>query len=812
MTRISAAMRISIGLACLMLSVLFTAQTIGLVPDSEKVLLTGRKALCETFALQCCLAAQKNDLATMRAASTALVERNDSVESVGIRRIDGKLLVEAGNHTLWDPADSENSVRSQVQVPVMQGKRPWGTVEIRFQHMASGGLTTWFANPTVRMMAFIVGSGFLAFTWYLKRVLQHLDPSAVIPDRVRATLDTLAEGVLVLDKEQRIVLANKSFAEHTGRSVEQLQGFKAPNINWMLSTDHKSSEDFPWVRAIREGVSQTGYMIGMQSQSQGQRTMVVNTAPILGADGRRRGALATFDDVTSVEKKNVQLEEMLTALKDSRDEINRQNQELQLLATRDPLTSCLNRRAFFTQFETHWKACRAEGMPLGCLMLDIDHFKSINDNHGHSVGDHVLQGVSAVLRSNTPESGLVCRYGGEEFCVLLPRFSLAQTMELAETLRQAVAGQKFDQLSITSSFGVSEADLGASGPQDLIEQADKALYASKHGGRNRVTSFKDLPPDFGVEKNEKRQAISLDAEADVPIPFHAVTALISALGYRDALTAEHSRRVADLCVIMARGMMQERECYVLEVAGLLHDIGKLGVPDAILLKPGKLTEEEWKVMRAHDQIGVEIIRAAFSSEELAEIVRTHHAWYGDNSRNPAMPVGDAIPLAARILTIADAYDAMVTDRVYRKGRSREAAFQELREFSGRQFDGALVERFIDLVTSSDSSRIQSAMVVSKQTALRIGMQIERLASALDAQDYRNLSAMAGRLAATASKEGVSPIAERASELAVLAASEPDLMRIVSLTTELLQLCRSTQSSYIAAPFHPTADVRSTGKV
>src|SRR6202035_5880273 len=106
------------------------------------------------------------------------------------------------------------------------------------------------------------------------------------------------------------------------------------------------------------------------------------------------------------------------------------------------------------------------------------------------------------------------------------------------------------------------------------------------------------------------------SENDIPIPFHAVTVLTSALAYRDALTAEHSRRVADLCVVASRGIMSERECYVLEVAALLHDIGKLGVPDAILLKPGPLTEEEWKVMGRHDRIGVEIISAAFSSPEL----------------------------------------------------------------------------------------------------------------------------------------------------------------------------------------------------
>jgi hypothetical protein len=288
-------------------------------------------------------------------------------------------------------------------------------------------------------------------------------------------------------------------------------------------------------------------------------------------------------------------------------------------------------------------------------------------------------------------------------------------------------------------------------------------------------------------------------DADVAIPFHAVTALMAALSYRDALTAEHTRRVADLCVLTAKDIMTQRECYIMEVAALLHDIGKLGVPDAILLKPGSLTQEEWAIMSAHDRIGVEIIMAAFSSPELTEIVRMHHAWYGGNPRSPELPTGEDIPLRARILTIADAYDAMVSDRVYRKGRSRAEAFAELRRCARKQFDPRLVERFIEAVTANDQSRHRPALAVSKQSALRIGMQIERLADALDSKDLASLTAMAGHLSATARKEGVPQIADLAGQLEQLARTQPDLMEMVKLTMELLQLCRSTQVSYLAAP-------------
>jgi hypothetical protein len=212
-----------------------------------------------------------------------------------------------------------------------------------------------------------------------------------------------------------------------------------------------------------------------------------------------------------------------------------------------------------------------------------------------------------------------------------------------------------------------------------------------------------------------------------------------------------------------------------------------------------LTPDEWKVMHTHDRIGVEIISAAFLSPVLTQIVGSHHATFGGSVGDRSLPRGEDIPLGARILTIADAYDAMVSDRVYRKGRSQELAFAELRRCAGTQFDPQLVERFIEAISSNDSSRNQPALAVSKQTALRIGLQIERLAGALDAQDFPNLAAMASRLSATASQEGVPEIAELSTELQACAATDPDLMTVVKLTTDLLQLCRSTQSSYLARP-------------
>lgn len=792
--RISAIMRISIGMTSLTLSALLSAHALGLIPDAQRAQLEARRSLCESVAVQCCLAAQRGDTKMIEAVVQSLVERNDQVLSAAVATIDGKLLSEMGEHrSHWQVDDAEHSAHQFVQVPIFQGRQPWGNVQIRFSPLARSDGLAALMSPTVRLVAFVACAGFLLSMMYLRRVLQHLDPSTVIPDRVRATLDSLAEGVLVLDKDQRVVLANRAFAQTAGEPAEALQGKRAPRVSWKDDAEHDS--ELPWEKAMR-GDAQRGVLLKMTNSEKQSRTFVVNSTPIQGSDGNCRGALATFDDVTDIEWKNIQLEEMLDSLQQSRDEIRRQNEELTLLATRDPLTGCFNRRAFFSQFESHWQTGRVNRQPLGCVMVDIDHFKSINDNHGHATGDQVLQLVAQMIRTVTGDRGLVCRYGGEEFCVLVPNADVAAAVALAETIRQTIEATPCAELNITASLGASDSTLGADEPAEMLDQADKALYFSKRNGRNRVTDFRHVPTDMQVRESNRQRGSRPQHVDDVAIPFHAVTALTSALAYRDSLTGEHSRRVADLCVIAARGLMSERQIYVLEVAALLHDIGKLGVPDAILLKPGPLNDDEWKVMATHDRIGVEIIRAAFSSDDLTRIVRTHHAWFGGNPRDPGLPTGDDIPLGARVLAIADAFDAMVSDRVYRQGCPRETAFTELRRCAGRQFDPRLVEHFIQQVTESDQSRVERHLAVSKQAALRVGVQMEQLATALDEQDFPNLAAMAGRLSATASREGIESIADLAADLQAAASSEPNLINVVALTTELLELCRSTQKSYL----------------
>ena len=788
--RFSAPTRIAVSLASLVLALLCCAQSLGLIPDPRPAILDGRRALCEAVAVQACLAAQREDRLALRTITTSLVERNPSIKSAAISKSSGQEIAAAGDHKIhWamkDPTAGQN-----VEVPIFKGDRRWGSMQICFTPLTTSLLDLW-APRALWLGVGIALISFLASRFYLRRILQHLDPSSVIPDRVRATLDTLAEGVLVLDKSQRIVLANKSFAGKVGRTSADLQGKRATDFPWFEPAD---GEPLPWKTAIDDCASKTGTLVSLKTKTKERRTFVVNATPILGADGKGRGALATFDDVTSIEEKNKQLEEMLEALRASRDEVRRQNRELEVLANNDGLTGCLNRRALFAELDKRWQCLATAGRPLSCIMVDIDFFKSINDGYGHAMGDRVLQMVAGVLRSNLAPEYSVGRYGGEEFALLLPDTPLEQAGVLAEKLRTRIESVRYADQHVTASLGVSSTEQQPREPADLLNLADQALYYSKSSGRNRVTTCPQIPPTWqGNEaSHDKKRAPA--ATLDAPIPYHAVTALCAALSFRDPLTAEHSRRVADYTLLVAHGMMSERECYLLEIAALLHDVGKLGVPESILQKPGPLTEEEWKLMGAHDHIGIEILNAAFSSSELTAIVANYHAWFAGNDRESHLPAGDNIPLAARILAIADAYDAMVTSQVYRESRTPPDAIAELRRCAGRQFDPVLVERFAGLLATAPPQQRPTELTPA---TLRLGQQLERLTAALEAKDFEKLARLAAQLAATAKVEGTANVATLAAQLEQAALDEPDLHALVGLTTDLLRLCESRQTSCLKA--------------
>lgn len=722
---------IALGLAFLTLNLVLVAHSLGIAPDDAKALLRARVQMAELVAAQCSPAAADGDLKTMVAIVRQIALRNHDLTSAGLRDADGKLIYAYGPHEATWASRGEENGRSpamvSLSVPIATDKGDWGEVEFCFPR-DTGGLPLFvpqflralLSNPAIRIGAFVATAGFICFSVYLRRTLRHLDPSAVIPPRVRAMLDALAEGVVVLDAKGQIVMANESFSRSTGLSPDAIQGHNAERLGWTQPHSDQPPSTLPWRDVLASGRPVKGSSLGIRLHEEGQsstatsgsspepaqRILSVNAAPVLGPDGRVRGALATFDDVTELERINL-------ALKESRDEVERQNDQLRILATTDPMTGCLNRRSFLTEFEVCWSKAATGESVLGCVMVDVDKFKSINDRFGHSAGDSVLKGVARILLSAAAGAeARVCRYGGEEFCVLLPGKDLQATAEFAEQLRSLIEQEPWTITPVTASLGVASSEQHATEVKELLDQADRALYASKRCGRNRVTRWGYLPPETPAAENPP-QILSPAADWIVAPRIirdqgtqQGFVTLTSALAHRDINTALHSRRVTDYCMLAAPGLLTPDQAAHLEVAALLHDVGKLAVPDSILLKPGPLTPEEWEVMRLHALVGVDLAAAAGMPQEVLYIIAAHHAKLNkDPGDQPNAPDPRHVPIAARLLSVADAYDAMTSDRPYRKAMAFEPALRELQKCAGTQFDPLVVAHFVAAIERAADARL-----------------------------------------------------------------------------------------------------------
>lgn len=613
--------------------------------------------------------------------------------------------------------------------------------------------------------------------------------------RVHAAFDSMAEGILILDEHERVVLANHAMEHAVGIARDEFVGKDVKN----LALFARDKEQLPWEAARTTNSLVNGVMVEHPCK---EKTYSVTSTPILNERGHRKGILSTFEDVTALEKKKNELDELVKLLHRSSVEIQKQNKELTQQANYDPLTGCRNRRAFFDLFQSAWMTATRNGGNMSAIMIDIDHFKSINDRFGHAAGDEVIRHLSATLQMPLRESDILCRYGGEEFAIVLPNTDLQQAALVAERLRNEVESRPHGDFAVTASFGVSALSQSPCDPQDLLNQADKCLLVAKRLGRNQVIRFdeipRELPSDCAPDRVSDKGQASKSNETQLQkesIPYHAVSALLSALAYRDQKTAAHSRRVADHCVAVAEGLLSLNESYTLEMAALLHDIGKIGVPDAILHKPSALTNEEWKIMSTNTRIGSEIIRSAFASTALTELVRGYQVWYNapaawDENHTCRLTVG------ARILAIADAFDAMTTDHGYRQALTQEQAIDELWRNAGTQFDPEFVARFAKIL----NERLRALPPVtnsSHQVALSIGPQLEGLVAAIESQNLRDINALAGRLKMTARTLEANNIADKAEELEFAIEAGDDFLGALQYASELLELCRSTQCSILS---------------
>ena len=511
------AMRLSIALVLLTVNLLFLANLIGFVPDESESALELRKGLSESLALQFSAAAQKGELQTIQNTLRAVVERNDTIRSAAIRTHDGKLVALAGEHLAhWKPPLDGKSTSTHVHVPVFRKNENWATVEIRFAPLWTNNLAGGFTHSFIGLLAFIGLGGFLCYFFIIKRTMRELDPAAVIPERVQKAFDVMQDGVVILDEKEQIVMVNTSFSDLFGKPPSAMIGLKGSELGWLDCQSPKQVSELPWFKVLKNGQEHKGSSLSLTNSLGRKIKLAVNAAMVTDNAGRCRGTLVTFDDITQLEEKNFELNDTVEKLQLANDEIQTKSQELETLANFDPLTLCLNRRSLALKFQALFSQAKAGAEPLSCLMVDIDFFKSVNDHHGHATGDQVIKAVADVLKTCTRDSDLVGRYGGEEFCVVLPQLYLDKAAEIAERIRQTIEKKSCSGVNITISLGVSCLESNTNKPDELINQADKALYAAKKSGRNRVVTWgKDFNPVAQVDDDAKLpQEVSQSATID----------------------------------------------------------------------------------------------------------------------------------------------------------------------------------------------------------------------------------------------------------------------------------------------------------
>jgi two-component system, cell cycle response regulator len=436
-------------------------------------------------------------------------------------------------------------------------------------------------------------------------------------------------------------------------------------------------------------------------------------------EGLRAGADDFLSKPANLDELAVHLE-MARRILETQEELQRKNERLEALAITDGLTELNNRRYFFEVMESQFARYSRQHSPLSLVMLDVDEFKSFNDAFGHPAGDQVLREVADVLRTNCRSHDIVARYGGEEFALLLTDADDAVARETAERLRAALEHRGWPHRAVTASFGVATMTGQTCRPDELVQQADQALYHSKRCGRNRVTHARDIfwyPEVDGGSAAESREVTSLSSSPtdDTSLTSQGIAedptvdldelasgrlarehddiveSFIRILDLREAGSSEHGRRTTALTMKLVQALgFDESEFAHIRRGALLHDIGKIGVPDAILLKRGPLTEEEWVEMRKHPAYALEMLETIEFLRPALDIPYAHHERW-DGTGYPRGIAGEEIPKAARAFAISDIYDALIHDRPYRSAWSRERALDYIDGLAGTHLDPVMVK-------------------------------------------------------------------------------------------------------------------------
>ena len=514
--------RLSLSILMLTISVLLLADTLNFRDNKSEWLGESRKVMSEALALQLSTFASISDQRQIRRAVEDFVKRNKTVDSAKLVSISDGTIARFGASEAADSSGFLSTITPRrLVVPIYQDNARWGEVEVYFKFEST-------IISTLAYFSFVIICCFAIYYLFLNRALAQLNPSQVVPGRVNTAFDMLSDGVVILDESLRIVMANRSLLSSANKRIDDIIGQKLDSWNWITQDD----EQLPWNQAFESRVELINRPLKVLLPDGMEHLFMVSCAPIGETDNGPTGLLVTLDDMTAIENKNRELASTLKELRQSQTKINLKNEELQKLAAQDPLTGLANRRALMDRADQEYAKAKREVRELSVLMVDIDHFKSINDKFGHSIGDEVIKAVANVLQTTCREYDVVGRYGGEEFVVLLPEVTSEIAIELGNRLRvaieQLVNAKHLPMEKLSASFGAATYSEDTESMAHLLDCADQALYVAKESGRNRVIAYdknvirlhqKEMK-SREEELLESEQALSLGHEYDEAILSH----------------------------------------------------------------------------------------------------------------------------------------------------------------------------------------------------------------------------------------------------------------------------------------------------
>jgi len=491
MLNISPVIKVSLFMASICLFLFISAEQFGLNDQYEKSEAHLRVKNSKSIAMLVSLSIARQDMFGMSKVLRIILDSNSDME---------KIVVEYKNKNILDITRTDSlsgGDKVEYRVPLFSSNKNVGYVSFTYLPIAKYNLFGFELNETLVVPLYLFIFMFF-FSWiFLGNILKAIDPSSVIPERVGHALDTMVEGIVILDKKNTIMHVNSSFKKIFQFQNDILIGKKINKLKWNI--DPQDSIKLPWDIDNTANNVISGKVLKILAHGNISLIISVNCSYIYDENNKIQGTLVSMEDITISEKKNQELISTLKLLRDSEAELKKMNLELKEIADKDPLTGCLNRRAFYKIYVPLVKDYIADpvGKSLSCMMFDIDHFKKVNDTFGHQAGDEAIVTIANILLKLVPDTHSVCRYGGEEFCILI-QDDMASSYTIANTIRQEIESYDFDRNpdsllkghKLTSSIGLSEFTSNTNSLEELIEFADKALYYAKEHGRNQVVCWK----------------------------------------------------------------------------------------------------------------------------------------------------------------------------------------------------------------------------------------------------------------------------------------------------------------------------------